>query len=31
LLVPHDIPDDPAAKVLKAPCGRVVFYNVVFN
>jgi ATP-binding cassette subfamily B protein len=31
LLVPHDMPDNPAAKVLNAPCGRVVFDDVDFT
>jgi ATP-binding cassette, subfamily B, bacterial len=31
LLVPHDMPDNPTAKVLNAPCGRVVFEDVDFT
>jgi ATP-binding cassette, subfamily B, bacterial len=31
LLVPHDMPDNPAAQVLEAPCGKVVFSDVEFS
>jgi ATP-binding cassette subfamily B protein len=31
LLIPHDMPDDPAAKILEAPRGKIVFKDVSFS